>query len=148
MSKFREFSKRRWESADLATDLEEFMARDVSIHSLFRGATNLSQVTNLLSQLVLAEEPELLREQPLNTGTLLQILSLGLRHMVIKSLSDGPLSQTQHLICLLARHVAQAQSQQPEHPSYQAISEQILALYQQWDEAMRQQRASQRNMMR
>ncbi|SDJ02122.1 hypothetical protein SAMN04488540_104247 [Ferrimonas sediminum] len=148
MSKLREFSKRRWEGADLATGLEEFMARDVSIHALFHGATNLSQVTNLLTQQVLAEEPGLLREQELNTGTLLQILSLGLRQMVIKSLSDGPLSQAEHLICLLARHVAQHQSKEPEDPSYQAISEQILGLYQQWDEAMRQQRASRRNMMR
>ncbi|BDY03682.1 hypothetical protein [Ferrimonas sp. YFM] len=148
MSDIRSFSRRRWEVADLAQDLQSHIASDPLVHNLFHGATSLDQVVNLLTNLVLAEDPALLREQELDEGSLLQMLSIGFRLMVIKSLDQGPLSQTEHLVCLLARHYAAKEYEPPLQEGYQAIAGQILGLYEQWDAQMRQQRSAQRNMMR
>ncbi|TKB49415.1 hypothetical protein FCL40_08770 [Ferrimonas sediminicola] len=148
MSDIRSFSRRRWEVADLAQDLQAHIAADPLVHNLFHGATTLDQVVNLLTRLVLAEDPALLREQEPDQGTLLQMLSIGFRLMVIKSLEQEPLTQPEHLVCLLARHFAAKTYEPPLAEAYQGIAGQILGLFDQWDTQMRRQRGGQRNMMR
>ncbi|TKB56588.1 hypothetical protein [Ferrimonas aestuarii] len=147
MSNIRNFSRHRWQVADQGLALQEFIAQDAQVHMLFRGATNLEQVVNMLVNLVKADSPEFL-QQEINQESLLQILSSGFRTMVLKSLQGDELSQSEHLVCLMARHFSQKNYEPELSEEAQNLCQQTLGLYSQWDAEMTKRRRSQRNMMK
>ncbi|MBY5922643.1 hypothetical protein [Ferrimonas balearica] len=137
----------KWAVAELAEALTVELAKEMEIHRLFSGAATLDQVAEKIITLTLAEAPELLKEG-VDEWTLLPVVSIAFQLMVVKSLQGERLTQIEHLIIPVSRHLA-AQPDPKDLPEpYRAMKARILDLYQRWDTAKTEQRNASRNMMR
>ena len=124
----REKAKRILKISLLVEDFENFILVGNEIDHLFKGATTLRQVINLMLNLALEEEPNIIILRPSN-DTILPMLNLALRKIIIKYVDNGNLSQAEHLLCQLAHHLAiQSQTKRKEDVR------DILTLYAHWQQ--------------
>lgn len=137
----------KWAVAELAEALTVELAKEMEIHRLFSGAATLDQVAEKIITLTLAEAPELLKEG-VDEWTLLPVVSIAFQLMVVKSLQGERLTQIEHLIIPVSRHLAAQPDQEDLPEPYRAMKARILDLYQRWDAAKTEQRNASRNMMR
>ncbi len=137
----------KWAVAELAEALTTELAKDMEIHRFFAGAATLDQVADKIITLTLAEAPELLQDG-VDEWSMLPVLSIAFQLMVVKSLQGERLSQVEHLIIPLSRHVAEQPDPDTLPEPYRAMKARIRDLYQRWDAAKTEQRNASRNMMR
>ncbi|MBW3165974.1 hypothetical protein [Ferrimonas balearica] len=138
----------KWAVAELSESLSKELAKDMQIHRYFSGATTLDQVADKVITLTMAEAPELLKDGPVDQWTLLPVMSIAFQSMIVKSLQGDAMSQAEHLIIPVTRHIAQQPDSDDLPAPYRAMKSRILTLYQQWDAAKTEQRNASRNMMR
>ncbi|GAA5186805.1 hypothetical protein [Ferrimonas gelatinilytica] len=137
----------QWSSNDLAEALITLFQRCPPIVDLFVGATPMDQVAHKIATIVQAQAPELVRESPVEPAHALPILATAVQAVVLKSLQGEQLLQAEYLILPLTRTLVDSLDTANLPAAQQRLAEGILRLYRQWEEASRQQRSTQRNMM-
>ncbi|QIZ78042.1 hypothetical protein [Ferrimonas lipolytica] len=145
---YRRAMSGKWQMAERAKAVELAIATEAEVHNYFRGATGIDQVANKITEMVLAQQPELLDNEQIDNGVLLQMLAVAAQATVLQALDQPQPSQISMLVLSVSKHFASKQYDPELSPELQQLQQQLLNLHQHWQKMLAQRRDSHRSMGR